>query len=249
MRLGGKVAIITGASRGIGRAVAERFAAEGASLLLAYKSSQAQMAEVAELCSASGAEVQTAAADLTDKVAADQLFAEAISRFGTVDILVHSAAIARDDLIAVVGDDAIDELIRTNVIAAVALTRAAIRAMLRRRAGVILHMSSVTASKPGRGGSVYAGTKGFIESFSRAVAAEVARKGIRVNAIAPGVIETDMNASLRAMAGPELLGKVAQRRFGRPEEVAAVAAWLASDEAAYVNGAVIAVDGGFGLGA
>ena len=248
MKLDGQVAVITGASRGIGRAIALRFAGEGASLVLNHRSDTASMQETVTACEQAGAKVLVCAGDIADTDLPDRLVSVAMQEFGRVDVVVNNAAVVFEELVVLAEDAQIAAMIATNITAVVRMTRAAVRVMLAKRRGVVINLSSVAATQPGRGSAVYAGTKGFVESFTRATAAEVARKGIRVNGIAPGVVETQMNASLRAVAGEELRKRIAQKRFGLAEEVASVAAWLASEEASYVNGTVIAVDGGYGLG-
>jgi 3-oxoacyl-[acyl-carrier protein] reductase len=246
-RLEGQVALISGASRGIGRAIAERFAAEGARLVLCARDGEA-LAETARACVAArpGVELLVEPCDLAMAAAPEALRDAALRRFGRIDVLVNNAAVAVEGLLAECGDDELATMLATNVSGVVRLTRAALRPMIRQRAGAIVNISSVAAARPGRGNAVYAGTKGFIESFTRALAVEVGRKQIRVNAVAPGVIETDMSQALRALAGEELLRRVGLCRFGRPDEIAAVVAFLASADAAYINGAVIAADGGYG---
>jgi 3-oxoacyl-[acyl-carrier protein] reductase len=246
-RLEGLVAVISGASRGIGRAIAERFAAEGAKLVLCGRD-DAALAEAARACETArpGVEVQVERCDLAAGDAPTALRDATLRRFGRIDVLVNNAAITMEGLLAECGDDELAAMLATNVSGLVRLTRAVLRPMIRQRAGAIINVSSVMARRPGRGNVVYAGTKGFVESFTRALAVEVGRKQIRVNAVAPGVIETDMSRAVRALAGEELRGRVSLGRFGRPDEIAAVVVFLASAEAAYVNGAVIAADGGYG---
>jgi 3-oxoacyl-[acyl-carrier protein] reductase len=246
-RLEGQVAIVTGASRGIGRAIAVRFAAEGAKLVLCGRD-DAALAESAGACAAArpGVELLVERCDLAVVEAPTALRDAALRRFGRVDVLCNNAAVTMEGLLAECGDDELAAMLATNVGGLVRLTRAVLRPMIRQRAGVIINVSSIMARRPGRGNVVYAGTKGFVESFTRALAVEVGRKQIRVNAVAPGVIETDMSRAVRALAGDELRAKVSLGRFGRAEEIAAVVAFLASADAGYINGAVIAADGGYG---
>jgi 3-oxoacyl-[acyl-carrier protein] reductase len=148
-------------------------------------------------------------------------------------------------LLAELEDAELAGMLATNVEGLVRMTRAVLRPMLRQRAGCIVNISSVVAARPGRGNAVYAGTKGFVEAFTRALAAEVGRKQIRVNAVAPGVTETSMSQAVRALAGDALRERVSLGRWGQPEEIASVVAFLASDAASYISGAVLAVDGAY----
>lgn len=242
-----KVAVVTGASRGIGRAVAERLAGERMHLVLNSRKEEPLKA-VAAACMAHEVEAVYLCADVGEVAAADQLCQLALQRFGRLDVLVNCAGAVVEAPLGILEDDEVQRLVTTNVLGVTWMTRAALRPMLKQRSGVIINFSSVLASRPGRGNAVYAGTKGYVESFTRAMAAELGRKQIRVNAIAPGVIATDMTRPVMNLAGPAILERIGLNRVGTVQEVAAVAAFLASDEAAYMHGAVIAVDGAF-LGA
>lgn len=240
-----KVAIVTGASRGIGRAVVERLAREGMRLVCNFLKDTEAMRQVEESCRPTGAELVILQADIQSPQSAIALRDLALQRFGRIDVLVNNAGVANDNFLVRLSEEQIQAMIATNILGAVQLSRAVLRPMLKQQSGCIINFSSTLASRPGRGNSVYAGTKGFVESFTRALAAEVGQRSIRVNAIAPGVIETDMSASVRSLAGDLIQERIGLRRFGKPEEVAALVAFLASDQAAYINGAVLPIDGSF----
>jgi len=245
-RLTGKTAVITGASRGIGRAIAERLAREGARLVLNGRRESAALREVEAACRALDAGVATVFGDIAEEDVAQSICEEAVKKFGTLDILINNAGVTGGELLALLPDEDLDRMISTNILGLVRMSRAAVRPMLEQHSGCIINLSSVLATKPGRGNTVYAGTKGFVESFTRALAVELGKKNIRVNAVAPGIIETEMSGEVRALAGATLLERIALKRFGRPEDVASLVAFLASEDAAYINGAVLPVDGAFG---
>ena len=240
-----RVALVTGAAGGIGRAVAERLARAGWRLVLHARTSDERAEAVAAACRSHGAEVLVAPGELRDPVVPDALCDRALEAFGRLDLLVNNAGVSRPALLLTLDDPALAELVETNVLAVVRMTRAALKPMLRQRRGVVVNVSSVLTRHPSRGSAVYAGTKGFVEAFTRSVAVEVGRKNVRVNAVAPGIIETDMTRGVRAHAGDQLPRRSAMRRLGQPAEVADVIAFLASDAAAYVNGAVLPVDGAY----
>jgi 3-oxoacyl-[acyl-carrier protein] reductase len=239
-----KVAVITGASKGIGRAVAERLAEEQMRLVLTSRHGDALEA-AARACAERHAEAATICNDVGSPTAAEEICDLALARFGRLDVLINCAGVVVEAPLGLMADDEVQGLVATNVLGVTWMTRAALKPMLKQRSGVIINFSSVLASRPGRGNAVYAGTKGYVEAFTRAMAAELGRKHIRVNAIAPGVIETAMSRPVMNLAGAAILERIGLKRMGTAREVAAVAAFLASDEAAYIHGAVIPVDGAF----
>ncbi len=248
MRFEGKTAIVTGGSRGIGRACAARLAAEGAKVAFVYNSNrQAAESLLDELKSAPG-EVRALQADVRDLKRAHQLVDALFDEWEQIDVLINSAGVVRDGLLGAMTADQWREVIETNLGGTFNYCHAVTQPMMMARRGSIVNLSSTAAEFAARGQVNYAASKGGIDSLTRALAKELAPRNVRVNAIAPGMIETDMSQVIRGIAGDQIKKMIPLKRIGRPEEIAAVAAFLASDEAAYLTGQVVRVDGGLSLG-
>jgi 3-oxoacyl-[acyl-carrier protein] reductase len=243
-RLEGRVALVTGASRGIGRAVALRLAAEGAAVAIAYGASEAAAREVAEAAAGHGVATALLDADLGDAAAATGLVARAAEALGKVDVLVNNAGVTRDQLAVRMSDRDWSDVLAVDLTAAFMLCRSALRGMLRARWGRIVNVSSIAGVVGNPGQANYSAAKAGLIGLTKALAKEVGGRGITVNAVAPGFVETDMTAGLPADLIERALTVVPAGRLGTVEEVAAAVAFLAAPEAAYVNGHVLHVDGG-----
>lgn len=248
MRFEGKTALVTGGSRGIGRACVAQLAAEGAQVALIYHANrQAADDLVAKLNGAPG-KARPFQADVRDADRAHQLVDQLLEQWGRLDILVNSAGIVQDGLIGAMTGQQWQEVIETNLGGTYNYCHAVTQPMMMQRHGSIVNISSTAAEFAARGQVNYAASKGGIDALTRALAKELAPRKIRVNAVAPGMIETDMSQVVRGVAGDQIKSVVPLRRIGTPQEVAHVVAFLASDEAAYLTGQVLRVDGGLSLG-
>ena len=234
-------ALVTGASRGIGAAIAKSLAADGWPVGVNYRSDKDAADKVVAEIESDGGKAVAVGADVADPGAAEELFKSVESHFDApVLVLVNNAGIARDDLTPSLDDDQWSAVIETDLTAAFRLTRRALKSMMRARSGRIVNISSVVALRANPGQSNYAAAKAGLIAFTKTAAVEVARRGVTINAVAPGWIETEMTAGV----SDDLLKAVPARRAGKPEEVAACVRFLVSEQAGYVTGAVLSVDGG-----
>lgn len=240
--LSGRVALVTGASRGIGRAIATQLAKQGAHVVAAARGENARA--VADEIGSAGGRAEAIALDVTTAGAPEQAVADVIERHGRIDVLVNNAGIARDQLMLRMKREDWDAVLATNLTAAFALTQAALKPMIRQRRGRIVCISSVVGQSGNPGQANYAASKAGLIGFAKAVALEVASRGITVNVVAPGLIETDMTRTITDSAREEWASKIPLRRLGTPDDIAAAVCFLASDEASYITGQVLAVNGG-----
>lgn len=242
INLSGRVAIVTGASRGIGRAIAQRLAAQGAVVVAAARGEHARA--VAEEITAAQGRAEAVSLDVTEPGAAERLVASTLERHARIDILVNNAGIARDQLMLRMKREDWDAVIATNLTAAFALTQAVLKPMLRQRGGRIISIGSVVGQSGNAGQANYAASKAGLIGFTKAVALEVGSRGITANVVAPGLIETDMTRAMIEQARDEWASKIPLRRLGTPDDIASAVCFLASDEASYITGHVLSVNGG-----
>jgi 3-oxoacyl-[acyl-carrier protein] reductase len=240
--LSGKVALVTGASRGIGRAIAERLAERGATVVAAARGDHAN-ACVAALVAA-GRRAEALSVDVTDSAALERVPAGIVERHGRLDIVVSNAGITRDQLLMRMKRDDWDAVLATNLTATFVLVQAAMRPMLKQRGGRIIAVSSVVGQMGNAGQTNYAASKAGVIGFAKALAREVASRGITVNVIAPGLIDTEMTRAIADKAQTDWATQIPLGRLGTVDDIAAAACFLASDEASYITGHVLAVNGG-----
>ncbi|MES1255288.1 MAG: 3-oxoacyl-ACP reductase FabG [Acidobacteriota bacterium] len=240
--LSGKVALVTGASRGIGRAIATRLAEQGATVVAAARGDHA--AGTADALVAAGHRAEAVSLDVTDAAAVEQLPGAIVGRHGRLDILVSNAGITRDQLLMRMKREDWDAVLATNLTAAFSLAQAAMRPMLKQRGGRIVAVSSVVGQMGNAGQTNYAASKAGLIGFAKALAREVASRAITVNVVAPGLIDTDMTRAIADKAQDAWAGQIPVARLGTVDDVAAAVCFLASDEASYITGHVLAVNGG-----
>ena len=247
MSLKGNVALVTGGSRGIGRAVCLELARQGAAVAVNYAGNSAAAEETVEQCRALGVEAEAFRADVADPAACDALVAAVKERFGRLDILVNNAGIARDGLLMTAKEEDFSQTLDTNLKGAYFCTKAAAKVMLRQKYGRIVCLSSVVGLRGNPGQTAYAASKAGVIGLVKAAAKELAGRDITVNAVAPGFIETDMTAVLPEKAKAAMLGTIPKGRPGSPQEVARAVAFFAGPECAYITGQVLCVDGGMAV--
>lgn len=242
--LTGKVAFVTGGSRGIGRAAAQALAELGAHAVLTYVGNEAQARETVEAILAAGGKAEALRLDVADGAAAEAAIAETAKRLGRLDILVANAGISIDALLLRLKDDDFDRTINVNLKGAVACARAAIKVMMRAKNGRVVFVSSVVGETGNVGQTAYAASKAALLGVAKSLAREYASRGITVNAVTPGYVDTDMTTALTAEARERTVSGIPAGRTGTPREIATAIAYLASDEAAYVTGQTLRVNGG-----
>ena len=247
MNFAGKTAVVTGGSRGIGRAICEELARGGANVVLCYAGNAASAAETVAECEALSAKALAVQCNVANAEEVKALMDTAISTFGAVHILVNNAGITRDGLLMTMKDADFDAVVDTNLKGAFYCMRAVARPMMRQRYGRIVNLSSVVGLRGNAGQINYAASKAGVIGMTKSMAKELATRGVTVNAVAPGFIETDMTAAMTDAAKTATLASIPMGRLGAAEDVARAVAFLASDEAAYVTGQVLAVDGGMAM--
>ncbi len=245
--MSGPVVLVTGGSRGIGRAISLRFAASGARVGINFRQNQNAAEATADEVTALGGEPFLLPGNVSDASDVASIFEKLIGRWGRIDVLVNNAGIVRDTLLLRMSDDDWDTVVETNLRSAFLCTRAALRPMIRQRAGRIVNLASISGIRGNAGQANYSATKAALIGFTKTVAREVASRGITVNAVAPGLIETDITTNMPEKARETLIAQIPLGRMGRADEVAALVAYLASDEAGYLTGQAVVIDGGLAM--
>ncbi|MDP7277072.1 MAG: 3-oxoacyl-[acyl-carrier-protein] reductase [Planctomycetaceae bacterium] len=248
MKLAGKTALVTGGSRGIGRAIVWALAQEGARVAFVYRSDSEAAEQLVKDLELDQRESMAIQADVSEADSAERVVQQVQEAWEQIDIQVNNAGIVRDGLLATMDTEQWQQVIDTNLGSVYHFSRAVTRPMMSQRHGRIINISSVASHFGNPGQANYAASKGGIEGMTRCLAAELGRRGITVNAVAPGFIETDMTEEIRNVAEKEIIKHVSCRRLGRPEDIAHATAFLASDEASYITGHVLVIDGGLTLG-
>ncbi len=245
--LEGKTAIVTGGSRGIGRAICLALAARGARVVVNFAGNAVAAEETAAACRALGTEALAVQADVSKEQDCETLFSAALEAFGRVDILVNNAGVTKDTLILRMREEDFDRVLDTNLKGAFFCMKQAAKLMMKQRSGRIINISSVVGLRGNAGQVNYAASKAGLIGMTKSLAKELAPRGVTVNAIAPGFIETDMTGVLADSVREKLQAEIPMKSLGRPEDVAAAAAFFAEDAAGYVTGQVLCVDGGMAM--
>jgi len=241
------VVLITGASRGIGRAIALRFAREGARIGINFRQNVSAAECTAEDVARLGGEPLLLAGDVSQPDAVNEIYRTLLDRWGRIDVLVNNAGIVRDTLLLRMSEDDWDAVLATNLRSAFLCTRAALRPMLRQKSGRIVNLASISGIRGNAGQANYAASKAALIGFTKSTAREVASRGITVNAVAPGLIETDITTEMPAKAREALIGQIPLGRMGTTDEVAEVVAFLSSPLAGYITGQALVIDGGLAM--
>ncbi len=249
MRLKDQIALVTGGSRGIGRAIVKTFAAEGAKTAVVYRDGKEAADQLVQEVTQAGGTAKAYQCDVADAVAVKACVEQVQKELGPVNILVNNAGVIADGLFVRMETEDWDKVMKTNLGGVFHFCRELAFPMMQKRAGRIINISSVAATHVNPGQANYAASKGAVNSFTRALAVELASRGVTVNAIAPGFIETDMSAAVRNKAGDLIKKFIPMKRIGTPEDVARTAVFLASADSGYITGQVLTVDGGLSLGA
>ena len=243
--IGGKTAIVTGGGRGIGREIVKMLAAEGADVSFFYLRDQEAAERVRAECVGLDGQVTALQVDVRNAEDCERAVESVLGRTDRIDILVNNAGVIRDNLLPAFTEEEISDVLATNVLGVFHITGRVAPVMMRQRSGTIINISSISGEKGGKGQTNYAASKGAINAFTRALAVELAPRRIRVNAVAPGLIDTEMSREVRELAGEQALERILLGRYGTPAEVASVVCFLASRFGEYINGEIIHVDGGF----
>ena len=247
MDFAGKTAVVTGGSRGLGRAICLELARGGANVVLCYAGNEAAAGETVAACEALGAKALAVRCDVAKADEVKALMDAAVQAFGRIDILVNNAGITRDGLLMMMKETDFDAVINANLKGTFLCMKAVSRLMMKQRYGRIVNLSSVVGLRGNAGQVNYAASKAGVIGMTKSLAKELATRGVTVNAVAPGFIDTDMTAAMPQAAREATLASIPMGRMGAPEDVAKAVAFLASDEAAYVTGQVLAVDGGMAM--
>ena len=247
MNFSGKTTVVTGGSRGIGRAVCLELAKGGANVVLCYAGNEAAANDTVAACEALGARALAVRCNVAEAGEVKALMDAAVQAFGRIDILVNNAGITRDGLLMMMKDEDFDAVINANLKGTFLCMKAVSRLMMRQRYGRIVNLSSVVGLRGNAGQVNYAASKAGVIGMTKSLAKELASRGVTVNAVAPGFMETDMTAAMPEAAKTATLAAIPMQRLGAAEDVARAVAFLASDEAAYITGQVLAIDGGMSM--